>query len=821
VTTLAFKDAEILEDGRILRVRHVASPDLADGGGGVPDWLPGASAGLQVTLSTGGGAMECLGVHNQNWTLPPAGLRTWDDAGSTIPAGRYFFNYAFFDGSGNALEVGSIAGAWDSSTPYFSVAAGKRVDMYLPRPVPAGQTCRIYATAAGGAPWTTTLILRDVAAGSQVVPVLSVAPLSPAEPPPSFRSWCSYWNVPASKRVAWGDSLTFTMPAAALTDGTHTTVAVAAGAVTNYSIVDADGWCSRDFGVSGTGLRVYVSDSRGNDGNSGLTPTLPKKTISAAFALLPNNSHSNVRLLRGDTFPMTASPGFRAGVIGDRTKPFVIDDYWDASFGTDPGTRPHIDGSGLAGDTTWGFSVGGGFGSGKIGTIIIRRISMFRGGLTVLAQCDGMYMVDCKLQNGLFSPFGDQGYPIERAALIRTTTHDNNPDVAGARKSGIYGYHFHRLLMSEAIFDRNGWAPNDYRDVYSHNVYLQNGGVETVSRGCWFTRGCLVGIQARGGGLIAYGILSKNGAGGFVGGSGGWLKKLVCVQSDDTTTTKTGTGLDLNWSTGRDNQTMTGEFLIVANAVGGQPYGVGLRAGPYPGSEATVPPTRNLLLRHSLVRSSGHAVTMAGSRTARGAVIEKNALSGDPADTGERLTYNFVLSSAADSDISWLTTRNNVLAMPQESAIKPIYLQRGAAAGVRLTVAEAQALGLESGSVDRGATAPPVSAPDYVLANYAAASGLSNEAGYYAAIRSRLPGVWPSWLDVETSAWPEFSRAYTLTDAPAIDQTLYGFYGAADYRSGITPPTDPGPDPEPDPDPDPPPGQSRRRTAYVVMEVMA
>jgi hypothetical protein len=803
LTTLAFKDAEILEDGRVLRVRHATLPDLSDQGGGVPDWMPGEAAGLQVTLSTGGGAMECLGVHNQDWTLPPAGLAKVTDAASTIPAGNYFFRFAFLDGSGNVVGVGGLSGAFDSHTPYFSVAAGQRVDLYLPTAVPTGHTARVYATTAGGQPWVQSCVLKDVAAGTTTIAVRSVTPLDPAESVPTCRVWASMWLVPVAKRVAYGDTLTFTMPASALTDGTHTTAAVSGGAITNYSIVDADGFCTYDWGSSGSGKTVYVSYSRGDDAYTGLTPTQPKKTIQGAFALLPTNSHSNVRLLRGDTWPMTGSAGLRAGVAGDRTKPMVIDDYWDDSFGSDPGTRPVIDGSGLAGDTTWGFSANLGFAT-DAGVMILRRLKLIRGGFTLLVRTDGMYVVDCEFQNGTFSPFGENAYPIKRAAMIRCVTHDNNPASAGERKSGIYGYFYHRLLLSDAIFDRNGWAPNDYRDVYSHNVYLQNYGVETVVRGAWVSRGGFVGIQVRGGGVMAYSVFSKNGQAGFVAGSGGWMKKLVSLQSDDTTTTGTGLGFELNNSTGRRGQSVVGEFLIVANATGRQPFGVALRAGKIAGFGNNVEAPYNLALRNSTFLATGHALIVSGSRAVRGATIERNVFAGDPADTSERLAYNVVLSDATNTDLSWLTTRNNVVAMPQVASIKPIYLQRGASStGTRLTVAEWQALGQDAGTIDRGATVPPVQVSDYVLANYAAAKGLGNEAGFYAAIRDRLPGVWPAWLDVETAAWPAFAAAYTPTDLPSVDATLHGFYGANDYRDGVTPPPDPGPDPEPDPDPTP------------------
>ena len=50
---------------------------------------------------------------------------------------------------------------------------------------------------------------------------------------------------------------------------------------------------------------VYVSSSTGNDDNSGLHPTTPKRTILAGYELLRNNSADWLLLKRGDTFDGT------------------------------------------------------------------------------------------------------------------------------------------------------------------------------------------------------------------------------------------------------------------------------------------------------------------------------------------------------------------------------------------------------------------------------------------------------------------------------------------------------------------------------------
>lgn len=105
---------------------------------------------------------------------------------------------------------------------------------------------------------------------------------------------------------------------------------------------DANGWLI--LNLPGGDKTVYVSESTGSDGDSGLTKALAKKTIAAGVALLTDNSGDHLLLRRGDTWTNEA---IDLDLLSGRSRiePLLVSSYDDGNP-TDPRPKLNFTGGG-------------------------------------------------------------------------------------------------------------------------------------------------------------------------------------------------------------------------------------------------------------------------------------------------------------------------------------------------------------------------------------------------------------------------------------------------------------------------------------------
>jgi hypothetical protein len=809
MSTLNLESLKVMADGRVLRAVFTALTEPASHG--VPDWMPGVVAEQSVTISKGGGACEFLTSQAVPFNMGPMGMEAVTDATSTLTPGQYYSKLAFFDGSGNLAKMGCITGKFDSGPAYaFPIAAGKAFKVYFPEPVPTGHTARIYLSPVNGDGSDLREVVTGIPAGTTTYTINF--PNVGSNQPPALLSWIVSWLIPASARVTYGESgVTATGPVGVIRDTAgNVTAAFTASAITNGSLVDADGWMTSDYGTSSNAVTIYVSSTRGSDTNAG-TIAAPVATIAKAWTLLPSSSASRVRFLRGDTFTFSVKPPQKWGVENQPDQPLIFEDYWYdyTGSGTDPGTRPIIDGTN-GGKVLLGYNFGGTY---QGGSVYLRRLHLIAAKLDSLIGMERFVVSDCLMDDSAWTPNGDYTRRIKEAVCHRTSIFNSYVVAAeGNRVQGIHTHNTNHSLVSESVVDHCGYRelpPNEIRDIFNHNAYFQTGGTEVMVWGSWITRGGSHGLQIRGGGGAAYNMMTGNAIAGFVGMRGGYIRKNVVLHSDDLVNVASpGRGQGLSLIQGYAESPLAGvcEFNIAAHHRGTQP--LAFEASHDVQYNGRV--MRAMLFRHNTAYE--HGIPFRASGTEGVAVdVYQNIFCGDSTDAESHHVY-YIFTSVAS--LAWLTTNDNVLAHKQPALGNPIYAFP--LTPKSHTFATWQALGYDVDSVVYPAgTAPTFVNGEFGLPEYAAAQGLSNETGIYAALRTRALGTFPAWYDVVATAWPAFRDAYTPTDVAEIDLTTFGFYGASDYRSGL--PTDPGGvDPDPDPDPDPEPVPHGYRGPFIV-----
>jgi hypothetical protein len=258
---------------------------------------------------------------------------------------------------------------------------------------------------------------------------------------------------------------------------------------------------------------VYVSSSLGNDANSGLSESQPKRTIAAGIQVLRSGYPDWLLLKKGDTFNEQVA-WHKSG--RSATEPTVM-----TSYGT--GERPRILTGSNAGWSTWGadpldhvWVVGIHFkadtwagqlppGQDPAGICIIRPGTNF-----LLEDC----LIERYANNVII-----QGYPgtrtdtkIRRNMLLDPVRLDANNG-----STNIYMAQYDGVLIEENVLD-NSRASEAAGAMLSHNIYLgENNPPNNIIRGNIGHNGGRTNFNIRSGGLIENN-LSIRGAQGFTVG---------------------------------------------------------------------------------------------------------------------------------------------------------------------------------------------------------------------------------------------------------------------------------------------------------------
>ena len=378
--------ARVLGDGRVVRLQWESGESVGQPAcnrlakTGFPDYLPAVAAGTALTasypLSSGTASLtgETIAVqsldHNrsQAW-IPHAGFVP----GGTLATGGYMFQVVLTDSNG-ADRFTHLWTGFANSTGGSGIFVGipnttpnAKVLLQWNEPVQPGWSVKIYGLFASNQSTNLKIydmrLLKTVAAADLNSPTsLWITDYTPGTTPPTYKSttWAQY--VLFSSPIPFKAPVSFTAPAALLRDNKgNTTEAVNANipthtsgtaiSVNNESLVGTDDWLAipdnpnTPFGTLTFADTIYVSYSHGNDATGTGVLNNPYKTAKKAFTKWDSNKRNiNIRFLRGDTCPAGFENQWTRAFWGtSRAQPFLIDSYWNPTYGSDPGKRPVIE----------------------------------------------------------------------------------------------------------------------------------------------------------------------------------------------------------------------------------------------------------------------------------------------------------------------------------------------------------------------------------------------------------------------------------------------------------------------------------------------
>ena len=257
---------------------------------------------------------------------------------------------------------------------------------------------------------------------------------------------------------------------------------------------------------------VYVSSSHGSDGNTGLSPSSPVKSLNKGKSLLHSGAGDQLLLAAGDTWH--ESFGYW-GISGkDSSNPVVI-----GSYGS--GARPtvasgsatawtnglvnvhdvafigvHLDGSGRGGAVPDGISS-----SGRLNNLLVENcdIEQYRNNIIV---------------QGFFTPISN--VTLRRNIIADSYSHSSH-------SQGLFADNVHGVKLDQNVFDHNGWGHGAGATMFNHNAYITAHCDGLVATGNIFANASSHGLQARPGGTITNNLFYNDAIGlsfGLVNGGG-------------------------------------------------------------------------------------------------------------------------------------------------------------------------------------------------------------------------------------------------------------------------------------------------------------
>ena len=279
---------------------------------------------------------------------------------------------------------------------------------------------------------------------------------------------------------------------------------------------------------------VFVSSATGNDGFNGLSAATPKRTIAAGRSLLRNGYPDWLLLERGGAWDEVLGPAWNLSGRS-ATERLVVTSYGSST------ERPLI-----RTGTQAGFSAFAGTPNDNIALVGLHFwCNGYNGsqgqpqGLQLFGAIQNFLIEDCCIEGYMTNVVvqGVSEYPgptgrHKNIALRRNVIVDayttGNGNSEGIFCSGTDG-----LILSENVFDRNGWrddVPGSVPTWYRHNVYVQNLNTDVVFCGNIVAR--TDGVLARSGGFVDDNLILRNALGLMFGGGG-----FPAIETDGVTGT--------------------------------------------------------------------------------------------------------------------------------------------------------------------------------------------------------------------------------------------------------------------------------------------
>lgn len=285
---------------------------------------------------------------------------------------------------------------------------------------------------------------------------------------------------------------------------------------------------------------IFVSSTRGDDANDGLSPERPKRTIDSARRLVRNGYPDWVLLRRGDEW----AEEFRWSGNGRGVEdPMVITTYGE---GARPVVRPPAGKNGFF-----------------IGTSNLRYLAItgleFRApeggtghsGIRIVADTgEGLLIEDC-----LVSGFKDNLSIIGNRSLggmdlvrIRRNVVVDAAAPLGGHSQGFYADALDDLVVEENVFDHNGWNESGTcpPTIFNHNIYVQSTCGPAVVRDNIIARGSSHGLQLRPGGTAENNLFIRNALAMHTSRGDSTIRRNVVLEGRDLdATTPRGFGIEI------------------------------------------------------------------------------------------------------------------------------------------------------------------------------------------------------------------------------------------------------------------------------------
>lgn len=272
------------------------------------------------------------------------------------------------------------------------------------------------------------------------------------------------------------------------------------------TLVVSTGWTL--FTPSADTRIVYVSNSTGNDNNTGLSESAPKRTLAGAYSLLRHGYPDWMLLKRGDVWTTPLPSWKKSG--RSSTQMMVVGSYGSSS--QRPEIRPQDDD---------GIYISGGGGSPPTidhlalvglhfaGAGANQGINMYKPGSDLLIEdCAFIgFSLNVNIQ-GDNTPF--DGIRLRRCVIADAYS-------TSSHSQGVYADLVNNLLIEECVFDHNGWKEGVAgATIFNHNIYIQSNCGPAVVRNNIIARASSHGVQTRPGGQVINNLFVQNAMAGFV-----------------------------------------------------------------------------------------------------------------------------------------------------------------------------------------------------------------------------------------------------------------------------------------------------------------
>jgi hypothetical protein len=295
-----------------------------------------------------------------------------------------------------------------------------------------------------------------------------------------------------------------------------------------------DGWTQLPDGPDIR--KIYVSSSRGNDANDGLSPDRPKRTIFGGFQLLRDYSGDQLLLRRGDVWTGEHIGDRHGNELGglnrsgaSAERPLVI-----ASYGDDPrrplvktGNAPFAINfqrqSGI--DHVWMIGLHLQANTRMPGPEYVAENAQTetRAAIRFWLTGEDFLFEDMLIENytgAIAVQSSGAAGELRNLRLRRCVIVDQFPAPTG-HSSGVFISGVDGVLIDECVFDRNGWTdriPGRESTIFNHNMYLEQSSTNVIVRNTISARASATGIQMRGRHMEAINNLLLDNPLGMVGG---------------------------------------------------------------------------------------------------------------------------------------------------------------------------------------------------------------------------------------------------------------------------------------------------------------